>query len=395
MQLQESEELQALRAAVRAVAEQYGHRAYARHAAEREPMHDLWADLGEAGFLGVGIPEEHGGGGGGMAELAVVCEELGAAGTPILLIVVALAIAVEVLVDFGSDEQQAAWLPGIASGHRKIAFAITEPEAGTNTFRLSTTVARAGDGWVLNGTKHYISGFDEADAVLVVARDAPADGHAPADVGDDAARPSFSLLLVPTDAPGIRADELSVDIMLPERQFTLFFDDVALGPDAIVGEPGDGFRMMFRGLNPERITGAALGVGVARHVLERAARYANEREVWGQPIGSHQAVAHPLARAHVANELCALMTHRAAALHDAGLPAGEEANMAKFAASEAGMQAVDAAVQTHGGNGLASEYGLLPYWGLARLMKIAPLNNEMILNQVAQHGLGLPRSYGV
>src|SRR5690606_635396 len=184
-----------------------------------------------------------------------------------------------------------------------------------------------------------------------------------------------------------------VDVMLPEKQFVLHFDDVRLPASALVGEEGAGFRQVFRGLNPERITGAALCVGVARHVLAQAARYAQERQVWGRPIGTHQGVAHPLAKARIETELAALMIRKAAWLHDRGEPAGEAWNVAEYAAAVDAVGAVDAAVQTHGGNGLASEFGLLPYWGLARLLRIAPVNREMILNYVAQHGLGLPRSY--
>jgi len=184
-----------------------------------------------------------------------------------------------------------------------------------------------------------------------------------------------------------------VDILLPERQFTLTFDEVRLGPDALVGTEGDGFRQVFHGLNPERVTGAALCVGVARHVLRTAARYAGERQVWSVPIGAHQGVSHPLAKAKIETELAALMTRRAAWQHDHGEPAGESSNMAKYAAAEASIAACDAAIQAHGGNGVATEYGLLPYWGLARLLRIAPVNREMVLNYVAQHSLGLPRSY--
>ena len=162
--------------------------------------------------------------------------------------------------------------------------------------------------------------------------------------------------------------------------------------EALVGDEGAGFRQVFHGLNPERITGAALGVGVARYALRRAAEYATTTAACGtRPIGAHQGVAHPLAQAKIETELAALMTHKAAWLHDHGLPAGEAANMAKYAAAEAALHAVDVAIQSHGGNGVASEYGLLPYWGLARLLRIAPVNREMILNYVAQHSLGLPQ----
>jgi alkylation response protein AidB-like acyl-CoA dehydrogenase len=181
--------------------------------------------------------------------------------------------------------------------------------------------------------------------------------------------------------------------MLPERQFTLHFDDIRLGPDALVGGDLGGLAQVFHGLNPERITAAAVCVGIARYALDKAAGYARTRIVWDAPIGSHQGVAHPLARAKIETELAALMTGKAAWQHDHGQPAGEAANMAKYAAAEAAIAAVDQAIQTHGGNGLSSEYGLVPLWGLARLLRIAPVNREMVLNYVAQHSLGLPRSY--
>lgn len=180
---------------------------------------------------------------------------------------------------------------------------------------------------------------------------------------------------------------------MPERQFTLIFDDVHLGADRLVGVEGQGFRQVFHGLNPERVTGAALLVGIGRYALEKASRYANHRVVWDTPIGAHQGVSHVLAKAKIEVELAALMTAQAAWLHDHGQPAGEAANMAKYAAAEAALAAVDAAIQCHGGNAVATEYGLIPLWGLARLLRIAPVNREMILNYVAQHSLGLPRSY--
>ena len=382
MDFAESQEHQALRAAVADIAGKFGPRYYAEHAAARTPCTELWQALGQAGFIGVNVPEEYGGGGGGLTELALVCEEIAAAGTPLLLLLVSAAISAEMIAEFGTEEQRQAWLPGLASGAAKVVFAITEPDAGSNTLRISTTATRNGDDWVLTGTKYYISGVDEAQALLVVAR-----------TGQDERGGRLSLFLVPADAPGLGQHLLPVDLLLPERQFTLHFDGVRVGPGALVGAEGEGFRQVFHGLNPERITGAALAVGVARHSLNAAARYATERKVWSEPIGAHQGVSHPLAKAKVETELAALMTRQAAWQHDHGVPAGESANMAKYAAAEAALAALDAAIQTHGGNGLASEYGLLPYWGLARLLRIAPVNREMILNYVAQHSLGLPRSY--
>jgi alkylation response protein AidB-like acyl-CoA dehydrogenase len=387
----ESAEHRDLRAAVASIASGFGPQYYAQHAAGRTPCDELWTKLGEAGFIGVNIPAEYGGGGGGLTELALVCEELGAQGTPLLLLVVSAAISAEVITRFGTDEQRATWLPGLAAGTTKVVFAITEPDAGSNTHRLSTTATQDGDQWVLRGTKYYISGVDEADAVLVVARTAAASSARPAAAGEPST--SLSLFLVPTDSPGLERQVLPVDLLLPEKQFTLHFDDVRVGPGALIGQAGEGFRQVFHGLNPERVTGAAQCVGIARYVLATAARYARERQVWDAPIGTHQGVAHPLARAKIDTELAALMIRKACWQHDHGEPAGEAANMAKYAAAEAAIAAADAAMQTHGGNGFATEYGLLPYWGSARLLRVAPVNREMILNYVAQHSLGLPRSY--
>ncbi|GAA3523789.1 acyl-CoA dehydrogenase family protein [Nocardioides daeguensis] len=379
-----SEEDRALRSAVRAISARYGNEYYTKKAEAREFTEELWLELGAHGYIGINVPEEYGGGGAGLCELAAVVEETGAAGCPLLLLLVASAISGEVIAEFGSPEQKAQWLPRLASGQGRVVFAITEPDAGSNAHEISTTARRDGDAWVLNGTKHYISGVDVADAVLVVARTGtdPRTGGA-----------ALSLFVVDTDHPGLVAQPLPVSVTLPERQFTLFFDDVRVPADRLIGEEGAGFTQVFHGLNPERVTGAALLVGIGRYALERAADYANQRAVWGTPIGAHQGVAHALAAARIEVEAAALMTARAAWLHDRRQPAGEAANMAKYLAAEAALSALDAAIQCHGGNGVAAEYGLIPLWGLARVLRIAPVNREMILNYVAQHSLGLPRSY--
>ena len=206
-------------------------------------------------------------------------------------------------------------------------------------------------------------------------------------------RARLSLFIVDTDAPGLSRDVIPVEIVAPEKQFTLFFDGVEVGPDRLIGTEGDGLRLVFSGLNPERITGAAISNGLARYSLARAAEYANNRAVWGVPIGTHQGLSHPLAKAKVEAELARLMTAKAAWLHDHELDAGEAANMAKYSAAEAALTALDQAIQVHGGNGLASEFGLADLWGFTRLMRTAPISREMILNYVAQHSLGLPKSY--
>ena len=380
-----SEEHEALRRAVAKIAQDFGAAYYTRKAEAREFPTELWQALGRYGYLGVNIPEAYGGGGAGLAELAVVCEESAAQGCPLLLMIVCNAIAAEVINAYGTEEQRREWLPGIASGERKVVFALTEPDAGSNTHHLATTAVRDGDDYRLSGQKYYISGVDEADAILVVARTGTAPGTA--------ADARLSLFLVDAGAPGLVAQPLPVAVALPERQFTLFFDDVRVPTARLVGVEGDGFRQVFAGLNPERVTGAALCVGIGRYALARASAYAGDRTVWGVPIGRHQGLSHQLAKAKIEVELAALMTAKAAWLHDQGRADGEAANMAKYAAAEAALAAVDIAIQCHGGNGVSTEYGLIPLWGLARLLRIAPVSREMILNYVAQHTLGLPRSY--
>jgi alkylation response protein AidB-like acyl-CoA dehydrogenase len=384
MDFQDNPDHRAIREAVATIAGPYGGAYYTEHAEQRTPTRELWTALGRAGFIGINLPERFGGGGAGLSELAVVVEETAAQGAPLLLLLVSSAISGEVLSRFGTEEQQLAWLPRMASGESKVVFAITEPEAGSNSHEITTKAVRDGDSWILSGTKYYISGVDEADALVVVARTG---------IDPVAGRARMSLFIVATDSPGLTASPLPVSVTVPERQFTLFFDDVRVGPDALIGTEGDGFTQVFHGLNPERITGAALCVGIGRYALARAAQYANSRQVWGQPIGAHQGIAHPLAKAKIEVDLAALMTAKAAWQHDHRLPAGEASNEAKYAAAEAALAALDAAIQTHGGNGVSTEFGLLPLWGLARLLRIAPVSREMVLNYVAQHSLGLPRSY--
>ena len=384
MEFDEDPDHVAIREAVAEIAGPFGGKYYTQHAEEHIPTDELWRALGRQGFIGINMPEQFGGGGAGLAELTLVCEETAAQGAPLLLLLVSSAISGEVLARYGSPRQQADWLPGMATGERKVVFAITEPDAGSNTHQLTTTAERDGDGWVLRGTKYYISGVNEAAALVVVAR-----------TGTDpvTGKGLLSLFLVPTDSPGLVANELPVSVSLPEKQYTLFFDDVRLDAGQLIGTKNEGFQQVFHGLNPERITGAAICVGVGRRALAIASDYARKREVWGQPIGAHQGISHALAKAKIEVDLAALMTAKAAWLHDHGLPAGEAANEAKYAAAEAAYGAVDAAIQTHGGNGLSTEFGLLPLWGITRLLRIAPVSREMVLNYVAQHSLGLPRSY--
>jgi len=375
-----------IRQAVRQITEKHGVREYAQRGKASEPQSELWQELGEAGFIGINVPAEFGGGGAGMSELAVVTEASASAGCPLLLILVSSAIGVEILSRHGSDQQKKQWLSRMADGGMKMAFAITEPDAGSNSHRITTTARQADDGsgdWIISGQKYYISGVDESAAILTVTRTGT----------DERGRAAISLFIVPTDAEGLVAKRLPVAAQIPDRQFTVFYDDVRVPASALIGFAGNGFRPLFDGLNPERISSAALCVGIGRFALEAAADYARSRSVWGTPIGAHQGVSHPLAQAKIDVELAALMLTKAAWLHDRGDDAAAASNMAKAAAADAAVSAVDVAIQAHGGNGLSEEYGLMPLYGMARLLRIAPVSKEMVLNYVAQHTLKLPRSY--
>jgi alkylation response protein AidB-like acyl-CoA dehydrogenase len=378
MDFTEPAEHRDLRDAVGALTDKYGPDYFAERAMAHAPTTELWQDLAGHGFIGINLPEEFGGGGAGMTELAIVCEETAAHGCPLLLLLVSSAISGELLTRYGSAEQRREWLPRMASGDTKVVFAITEPDAGSNSHEISTTATRDGQDYLLNGTKYYISGVDEADGLIVVTRTAPE---------------RLSLFLVPTDTKGLIKHPLPVGIPVPEKQYTLHFDDVRLPASALIGTEHEGFRQVFDGLNPERITGAAVCVGIGRHAVAKGADYARTRTVWGPAIGAYQAIAHPLAEAKIAVDQAAMMTAKAAWLYDHGHPAGEGSNIAKFAAADAAVAAADRAIQVHGGNGLSAEYGLIPQWALARLLRIAPVSREMILNYVAQHSLALPRSY--
>ena len=385
MNFTETDEHVALRQAVADLGRRYGPEYTLPRARAHEPLDELWAEAGQLGFIGVNLPTEYGGGGGGIYELSLVLEELGAAGCGLLMLVVTPAICGSIIARYGTDGQRAQWLPGIASGSTIMSFAITEPDAGSNSHRITTTAQRDGDDWLLSGRKIYISGLDQAAAVLVAGRTSDA----------RTGRLKPALFVVPTDAPGVEFQPIDMDIAMPERQFTLFLDDVRLPASALIGSEDAALGQLFAGLNPERIMAAALSVGVGRYALGRAASYAAERTVWGAPIGTHQGLAHPLAQAKVEVELARLMMQKAAFLYDSGddLGAGEAANMAKYAAAEAAVHAVDQAVQTFGGNGLASEYGIGHLLAVSRAGRIAPVSREMILNFVAQSGLGLPKSY--
>ncbi|NUP22348.1 MAG: acyl-CoA/acyl-ACP dehydrogenase [Streptomyces sp.] len=372
----ETDEHQALRAAVSALGKRHG-RTFTRE--------DLWSEAAKLGYLGVNLPEAYGGGGGGIAELSIVLEELGAAGCPLLMMIVSPAICGTVIARFGTDAQKQHWLPGLADGTLTMAFGITEPDAGSNSHRITTTAHRDGADWLLTGRKVFVSGVDIADATLIVGRTA--------DARTGTLKPC--LFIVPREAPGFTRRKIDMELNAAEKQFELVLDDVRLPADALVGDEDAGLLQLFAGLNPERIMTAAFAIGMGRYALARAVEYARDRTVWKAPIGAHQAIAHPLAKAHIDLELARLMMQKAAYLYDAGddVGAGEAANMAKYAAGEACVKAVDQAVHTLGGNGLTREFGLASLITAARVSRIAPVSREMILNYISHQTLGLPKSY--
>jgi alkylation response protein AidB-like acyl-CoA dehydrogenase len=385
MRLVPSPEEKALRESVAKIGASFGHEYFMEKTRAGEPPTELWQVLGEQGFLGSSLPEEYDGGGQGLWTLAIVAEELAAAGCPLLPLVFSQAISGNVIAKYGTAEQKDRWLRGIATGTIKFSFAITEPDAGSNSHNLDTQAEQSGDGWSLRGQKTFISGVEDCDAILVVARTGR---H------EKSGRGLLSLFVVDPDMPGVEKQQVPTALCAPEKQWALFFDNVQLDADRLIGRADEGLKAVFDGLNPERVLGAAFCTGIGRYALDKATRYVNERSVWGVPIGKHQGVAHPLAEAKIELELARLMNYRAAMLFEAGsAEAGEAANMAKFAAAEAGTHCVDQAVQVHGGNGVALEYGLTDMWWLVRLLKIAPVSREMVLNFVAQHTLGLPKSY--
>ncbi|UUY04587.1 acyl-CoA dehydrogenase family protein [Svornostia abyssi] len=376
------EELE-LRAAVRGICEAV--KAGSGHGADehKEVQTRLIAALAEHGFNAPNIAEEWGGGGLGITGLVPIVEEIHAAGHIAASQVLSASIVGSLLEHYGTPGQQEEWLRPITAGTKTLAFGITEPDAGSNTHKLRTELRRDGDGYRLKGQKVFTSTAGESDAILVVARFR----------GEDGKLGLPGLAIVDGGAEGLSMDEIPVPGW-PEKTYQTFYDDIRVEADQLIGGEEAGLAALFHGLNPERICAAAGGCGWARRAIEIGTSYAKERVVWKEPIGAHQAIAHPLAEAQIQYDLALLMTRKAAALADAGAPeAGYASNVAKFAAAKAANFALDRAIQTHGGNGVTEEYGLTEFWWPVRTLRIAPVSEEMILNNVAQHTLGLPRSY--
>ncbi len=343
--------------------------------------------LTEAGYLAALIPEEYGGSGLGVTEAAIILEEVNRSGGNAAACHAQMYV-MGTLLRHGSEEQKREYLPKIAAGELRLqAFGVTEPTSGTDTTRLQTMAVRRGDRYVVNGQKVWISRAEHSDLMLLIARTTPR---------EEVARKTDGLSVFLVDLRGAVGAGVTIRplrAMMNHATTEVFFDNLEVPAENRVGEEGRGFRYLLDGLNAERILIAAECVGDGRWFIERAVRYANERVVFDRPIGKNQGVQFPIARAHVNVEAADLMRARAAGLFDAGKPCGAEANMAKLLAADASWEAANVALQTHGGFGFAEDYDVERKFRETRLYQVAPISTNLILSYVAEHVLGLPRSF--
>ena len=370
------------------ISKEFDHNYWRGYANKNERPTELYEQITNDGFLGIMVPEAYGGAGQGMTEMLLFMEGLSNNGIPLLNLVVGPTMTMGLLAKHASEDMKRRFLPRGCTGDIKFCFAITEPNAGSNSIEITSIAKSDGKGgFKLNGQKVFITDANCADYAMVVTRTtARADVKKKTD--------GFTIFMVDMNKKGISKTLIEVAFPVPETQWQLFFDNVELTEADVLGEVGKGFNILFDTLNPERIILSGLCTGVGRFALKKAVAYANDRKVFNNtPIGAYQGVQHPLAIARSEIEMASLMALKAAWAFDQGLPAGEFANIAKYAGAEAGIHAVDAAIQTHGGNGFTKEYGIYDLYGLVRLLRTAPLNRELVLNYIAEHVMGLPRSY--
>ncbi|TKR26008.1 acyl-CoA dehydrogenase family protein [Natronomonas salsuginis] len=349
---------------------------------------DFWDELGEAGFHGLLVPEEYGGADMGMAELGLAMETLcaegcGMAGTWYLVLTAGMATVG--LNKHGTDEQKETYLTDIATGDRNFSIGITEPEAGTNTLNVSTRAEKDGDEYVLNGQKAWITFSDRADNMILVTRTTPREE---VDRGTD----GISLFVVDMDSPGIDVSPIEKHAINYSKSCEVFFEDVRVPEENLLGDRGDGWDALVSTLNPERIGFAAAATGIGKLAAHTAIDYANDREVFGTPIGTHQAVSFPIAKPYARMEAAAQMRRKAEWLYDQDEPCGYETNVAKATAVEAGIETVKQSMQAFGGWGYATEYDVERWWREINLTRLAPVTQQMAYNHISQE-IGFPRSY--
>jgi acyl-CoA dehydrogenase len=382
----------AVRDGVAKVAARYGHDYWSQCDEERRFPHEVWRDLADGGWIGLCVPEEYGGGGQGMLELAVACETLtasgGTAGT--FLYILTPGFGAMTLARHGTEAQKRALLPGVAAGEIQFCLGLTEPDAGSNAIEITTSARRDGDDFLISGRKTWISAVDNAQWMIAVTRTTPAAQAKPRTAG-------FTLLLVDV-AEAVAAGTLSYQ-SIPKLGGNIvtanqvFFDDVRVPADRVLGEVDQGFAVLWDVLNPERILAAAGGVGSAEAALQLACGYARDRHVFGRPIGANQAIQFPLAQIKAKAELARLMTYKAAWLFDQGLPCGNETSVAKLTGAQVAWEASNQAFQVFGGMAYSKELPIERLFRDARIGKNIPISEELVLAHIGTHMLGLPRSY--
>jgi acyl-CoA dehydrogenase len=376
-----------LRAGVRALCAGFPDEYFRKVDAERGYPAEFVDALTKAGWLAGLIPQEYGGSGLSLAEASVVMEEINRSGGNSGACHGQMYV-MNVLVRHGSEAQRQAYLPKIAAGELRLqSMAVTEPTTGTDTTKLKTTAVRKGDRWVVNGQKVWISRVRHSDLMILLARTTPvAEVKRKAD--------GLSVFLVDLrEAMGKGLSLRPIANMVNHETNELFFDGLELPAESLIGEEGKGFRYILDGLNAERVLIAAECIGDARWFVARAAKYASERRVFDRPIGQNQGVQFPIAESHIETDAASLMRFRACELYDSGRPCGAEANMAKYLAAKASWEAGNACIQTHGGFGFAAEYDIERKFRETRLYQVAPISTNFILSHIAEHVLGMPRSY--
>lgn len=346
------------------------------------------ADLAAGGWLGVAMPEAYGGSGLGLTEAALMMQTIAQSGAGFSG---ASAVHLNIfgpmpIVKFGTEEQKQRFLPPLISGQARSCFAVTEPNSGLDTASLETKAQRTSSGWKITGRKIWTTSAQRANTIMIIARTKPK---------DECRKPTegLSLFYADFDRSRIEANPIPKMGRKAVECNTLFIEDLELDEDRLIGAEGEGFKILLSGLNPERVLFATEAVGLGRAALAKAVQYAKDRVVFGRPIGMNQGVAHPLAKSWAELEAANLLAFKAAALFDAGLECGAEANAAKYLGAEAGFHACEASVLAHGGMGYAKEYDVERYFREAMIARIAPVSREMILNYIAERVLGLPKSY--
>jgi acyl-CoA dehydrogenase len=383
-----SDDQLALQGAVKELAAKFDDDYWAERDEKHEFPTDFYNAFARAGWVGIAIPEQYGGAGQGIFEAALLLEEIAASGAGMngCSSMHLTIFGLNTVAKHGSEALRQEVLPRAADGSLHVCFGVTEPDAGTDTTRITTFARRDGDSYVIRGRKVWITKAAQSTKMILIARTTPR---------DQVAKPTdgMSLFLVDIDPAAVHLSPIPKMGRNAVTSYEVVIDDLRVPVEARIGEEGQGFRYLLDGLNPERILLAHEALGIGRAAIRRAVRYAKERVVFGRPIGQNQGIAFPLAEAVTRLDAAELVARKAAWLYDQGLPCGREANMAKWLCADAGFKAADQAIQTHGGMGYAREYHVERYFRESRLLRLAPVSQEMVLNHVSQHVLGLPRSY--